>query len=67
MSYDADNNLVSVTDPMHNVTTYVYDADNEVINVIDPNGGVTTYHLQQPGRRINDDPARPNGPDDVHL
>ena len=60
-AYDADNNLVSVTDPLNNVTTYVYDADDEVINMIDPNGG-HDLHLQQPGRRLDDDPARPDRP-----
>ena len=35
--------MVSATDALNNVTTYVYDKDDEEINMISPNGGVTTY------------------------
>ena len=34
--YDADGNLITVTDPMDDTTTYSYTPDNEVLTVTDP-------------------------------
>lgn len=46
-TYDADNELTSVTDPLGNVTSYAYDADGNQTQVTYPAGHVTktTYDL----------------------
>ena len=41
--YDAEGNLITVTDPMDNTTTYSYTADNELCTVTDALHGTTTY------------------------
>ena len=41
-AYDANNNLLSVTDWENRVTAYTYDANNRVIGVTKPDGSVTT-------------------------
>ncbi|MFK2902306.1 RHS repeat protein, partial [Dyella jejuensis] len=48
-AYDADNNLIRVTDANGNVTQYVYDQANEKIFTIDPTGAVTQHGYDADG------------------
>ncbi len=56
-TYDGDGNVLSVTDPMGNVTTYAYDAANREISELDPNpsdgsatgGPLTVYAFDAAG------------------
>ena len=41
-AYDANHNLVCVTDWANRVTTYTYDVNNRVVGVTKPDGSVTT-------------------------
>ncbi len=42
--YDDDGNLISVTDPLGNKTTYQYDSTGKLISQTDPTGWVTYYN-----------------------
>ena len=42
--YDANGNLISVTDPLGNKTTYLYDGSGKLISQTDPTGWVTYYN-----------------------
>ena len=48
--YDADGNLITVTDPTDATVTYSYTSENEVATITDPTGGTVTYGLR-PRRR----------------
>lgn len=50
-SYDANGNLLSVTDALGNVTAYEYDALNRVTAEIAPNGGKIVYGQADCGGR----------------
>ena len=41
-AYDANHNLIRVTDWANRVTSYTYDANNRVVGVTKPDGSVTT-------------------------
>ena len=41
-AYDANNNLISVTDWENRITSYTYDENNNVTGVVKPDGSVTT-------------------------
>ena len=41
-TYDANHNLVRVTDWANRVTSYAYDVNNRVVSVTKPDGSVTT-------------------------
>jgi len=42
-TYDADGNVISITDPLNHTTTKAYDILNRLIKVTDALGGVTLY------------------------
>ena len=42
--YDANGNLISVTDPLGSKTTYLYDGSGKLISQTDPTGWVTYYN-----------------------
>ena len=61
--YDPDNNLLTVTDPDDNTTTYTYNAEDEVATETSPTGGVTTYTYDGQGNLTQTvDPDRTQDP-----
>jgi RHS repeat-associated protein len=51
-TYDAADNLTSVTSPLGSVTRYGYDAAGNLISVTDPKGRVTGYEYDAAGRLV---------------
>ena len=49
-AYDANNNLVSVTDWANRVTSYTYDVNNMLVGVTKPDGSVTATVYDNTGR-----------------
>ena len=56
--YNAQDNLISVTDPRSLVTGYVYDGFRRVIQESSPDKGTTVYTLDNAGNRISETDAR---------
>lgn len=52
-AYDPHGNLVAVTDPNGNVTTYVFDDFGQMIQQTSPVTGVTTYSYDQEGNLLS--------------
>lgn len=53
MTYDADNNLTSTTDPKGNVTRYTYDAAGNLTQVSAPEGASTQIKVDQRGLPVS--------------
>ena len=51
-TYDANDNITSVTDPVGNVTAYTYDNENRVITVKDARDAVYTYSYDGNGNLV---------------
>lgn len=49
-AYDANNNLVGVTDWTNRVTSYTYDVNNMLVGVTKPDGSVTATVYDNAGR-----------------
>lgn len=58
-SYDADDNLTSITDPLGNVTQFTYDDENRRLTKTDPSGRVTKWTYDERGNVLTI--AVPNG------
>lgn len=54
-TYDANDNLLTVTDPLGGVTTYAYDAKNRRISETDALGNVTTFAYDDRGNLTRTD------------
>ena len=52
-TYDLDNRLVQVTDPMGGVTHYQYNAQGNQTQIIDANGGVQVNTFDAMGRELS--------------
>lgn len=53
MTYDADNNLTSTTDPKGNITRYTYDAAGNLTQVSAPEGASTQIKVDQRGLPVS--------------
>ncbi|MFC1855841.1 hypothetical protein ACFL2A_04810, partial [Thermodesulfobacteriota bacterium] len=53
LTYDANNNVTSVTDPEDKVSSFVYDAQNNLVSTTNPLGKTTTFVYDVSGNLIS--------------
>lgn len=58
MTYDARDNLVTVTDPLSLSTTYTYNGFDNLLKLVSPDTGTTSYSVNPQGMTVSQTDAR---------